>query len=83
MSEEQNIATNEAATAPAEATAPAAETTGAAQEELQTRLAEAEAQAAEYKDQWLRAAADYKNFKRRVEIERFLGPSVETAAGDG
>jgi molecular chaperone GrpE len=70
MSEEQNIATNEAATAPAEATAPAAETTGAAQEELQSRLAEAEAQAAEYKDQWLRAAADYKNFKRRVEIER-------------
>lgn len=64
MSEEQNIATNEAATAPA------AETTGPAQEDLQSRLAEAEAQAAEYKDQWLRAAADYKNFKRRVEIER-------------
>lgn len=38
--------------------------------ELQARLAEAEAQAADYKDQWLRAAADYKNFKRRVEIER-------------
>jgi molecular chaperone GrpE len=38
--------------------------------DLQARLAQAEAQAAEYKDQWLRATADYKNFKRRVEIER-------------
>lgn len=38
--------------------------------ELQARLAKAEAEAAEHKDQWLRAAADYKNFKRRVEIER-------------
>jgi molecular chaperone GrpE len=38
--------------------------------ELQAKLAQAEAQAAEYKDQYLRAAADYKNFKRRVEIER-------------
>ncbi|MCS6881419.1 MAG: nucleotide exchange factor GrpE [Oscillochloridaceae bacterium] len=81
MSEEQNIATdNEAATtaetvppaetAPVIEAAPAAEGAGATPEELQARLAEAEAQAAEYKDQWLRAAADYKNFKRRVEIER-------------
>ncbi len=38
--------------------------------ELQARLAQAEAQAADYKDQYLRAAADYKNFKRRSEIER-------------
>jgi molecular chaperone GrpE len=38
--------------------------------ELQARLAKAEAEAAEHKDQWLRAAADYKNFKRRVEVER-------------
>ncbi len=38
--------------------------------ELETRLAQAEAQAAEYKDQWLRATADYKNFKRRADIER-------------
>ena len=38
--------------------------------DLQARLAQAEAQATEYKDQWLRATADYKNFKRRVEIER-------------
>jgi molecular chaperone GrpE len=38
--------------------------------DLQARLAKAEAETIEYKDQWLRAAADYKNFKRRVEIER-------------
>jgi molecular chaperone GrpE len=37
---------------------------------LEAQLAQAEAQAAEYKDQWLRATADYKNFKRRTEIER-------------
>lgn len=39
-------------------------------EELQQRLEQAEAQAAEYKDQWLRATADYKNYKRRTEQER-------------
>jgi molecular chaperone GrpE len=38
--------------------------------ELQARLAEAEAQAAEYKDQYLRAAADYRNFKRRSDEQR-------------
>ncbi|MEI7768492.1 MAG: nucleotide exchange factor GrpE [Chloroflexales bacterium] len=38
--------------------------------ELEARLSQAEAQAAEYKDQWLRATADYKNFKRRADIER-------------
>ena len=38
--------------------------------ELQARLDKAEADASEYKDQWLRATADYKNFKRRTEIER-------------
>lgn len=37
---------------------------------LQQRLAQAEKEAADYKDQWLRAAADYKNFKRRAETER-------------
>lgn len=38
--------------------------------ELKARLAQVEAQASEYKDQWLRATADYKNFKRRTDIER-------------
>lgn len=38
--------------------------------ELRLRLAQVETQAAEYKDQWLRATADYKNYKRRTETER-------------
>ncbi|MEF3272970.1 MAG: nucleotide exchange factor GrpE [Chloroflexus sp.] len=38
--------------------------------DLQQRLAQAEAQVAEYKDQWMRAVADYRNFKRRTETER-------------
>ncbi|WP_028458416.1 nucleotide exchange factor GrpE [Chloroflexus sp. Y-396-1] len=38
--------------------------------DLQNRLAQAEAQVAEYKDQWMRAVADYRNFKRRTETER-------------
>ncbi len=38
--------------------------------ELQARLAKAENEAADFKDQWLRATADYKNFKRRAELER-------------
>jgi molecular chaperone GrpE len=53
----------------AEATAEAVETASPTTE-LEARLALAEAQAAEYKDQWLRATADYKNFKRRADIER-------------
>jgi molecular chaperone GrpE len=68
MSDEQNMSEQtgngvEAQEAPAAADS-------AALAELQARLAKAEAEAAEHKDQWLRAAADYKNFKRRVEIER-------------
>jgi molecular chaperone GrpE len=38
--------------------------------ELRARVAQLEKEAAEYKDQWLRAAADYKNFKRRTDQER-------------
>jgi molecular chaperone GrpE len=68
MSEEQKIVdTAEDARA---AEAPQSATGGGESAELQAKLAQAEAQAAEYKDQYLRAAADYKNFKRRVEIER-------------
>jgi molecular chaperone GrpE len=37
---------------------------------LQARVTQLEKETAEYKDQWLRAAADYKNFKRRTEQER-------------
>lgn len=38
--------------------------------ELQARLTAADQQAAEYKDQWLRAVADFKNLKRRTDSER-------------
>lgn len=39
-------------------------------EALQKRIAELEKEAEENKNNWLRAAADYKNFKRRVDQER-------------
>lgn len=38
--------------------------------DAQQRLAQIEAQANEYKDQWLRTTADFKNYKRRTELER-------------
>ena len=38
--------------------------------DLEARMNEAEAQAAEFKDKWMRATADYKNFKRRADTER-------------
>jgi molecular chaperone GrpE len=67
MSEEQKIVE------PVEGAEPTQNSQAATAEpaaELQARLARAEQEAADYKDQYLRAAADYKNFKRRVEIER-------------
>src|SRR5262245_117740 len=39
-------------------------------EELQARIAQLEKEAAEYKDSWLRSAAEFKNYKRRTEQER-------------
>jgi molecular chaperone GrpE len=42
----------------------------ATESELRQRLEAAEAQAAEYKDQWMRERADFKNYKRRAELER-------------
>ncbi|MEN9938277.1 MAG: hypothetical protein RLZZ387_4856 [Chloroflexota bacterium] len=39
-------------------------------EELQARVAQLEKEASEYKDSYLRATADYRNFKRRTEQER-------------
>ncbi len=38
--------------------------------ELQKQLAEAQAQAAEYKDGWQRSVADFQNYRRRVEAEK-------------
>lgn len=37
---------------------------------IDERIAQLEKENAELKDQWLRAVADYKNFKRRVDQER-------------
>jgi molecular chaperone GrpE len=37
---------------------------------LQERIAQLEKESADYKDQWMRAVADYKNFKRRADTER-------------
>lgn len=39
-------------------------------DELQARITQLEQEAAGLRDNWLRAAADYKNFKRRVDQER-------------
>lgn len=38
--------------------------------DLQQRLARAEAEVREHKDQWLRTMAEFKNYKRRAEAER-------------
>lgn len=38
--------------------------------ELEKHLAEAESQAAEYKDGWQRSVADFQNYRRRVEAEK-------------
>lgn len=48
----------------------AAQGTEASVQDLQNRIAELEKEAADYKDNWLRAAADYKNYKRRADQER-------------
>jgi molecular chaperone GrpE len=39
-------------------------------EELQARIAQLEQENEENRNQWLRAVADYKNFKRRTDQER-------------
>jgi molecular chaperone GrpE len=37
---------------------------------LQARIAQLEQESEDYRDKWLRAVADYKNFKRRADQER-------------
>ena len=39
-------------------------------EDLQKQLVELQAQADEYKDGWQRSAADFQNYRRRVEAEK-------------
>jgi len=43
---------------------------GQAAEELQQRLQQLEQESASFKDQYMRSAADLRNYKRRVEQER-------------
>jgi len=47
--------------------------------ELKKQLAEAECQAAEYKDGWQRSAADFQNYRRHVEAEK--AETYQNAAG--
>jgi molecular chaperone GrpE len=58
----------------ADSEVPAQESAGgdgqAPNEELQARVAQLEKESEDYRDKWLRAAADYKNFKRRADQER-------------
>lgn len=44
--------------------------TGSAGQATNDRIAQLEKEVEQYKDQWLRAVADYKNFKRRSDQER-------------
>ena len=53
--------------APAATTDPAEQSSSA---ELQERIAQLEKELNDYKDSYLRAMADYKNFKRRTDQER-------------
>jgi len=39
-------------------------------QELQARITQLEQESEDYRDKWLRAVADYKNFKRRADQER-------------
>lgn len=68
----QPPAAEQPTTGPAEPAAPTAEQpSGTAQvEELQARVQQLEQEVAQYKDQFLRAAADLKNYRRRTEEER-------------
>lgn len=47
-----------------------AETTATMNDDLQGRIAQLEKEVTDNHDKWLRAVADYKNFKRRVDQER-------------
>jgi len=47
--------------------------------ELEKTLAEAQAQAAEYKDGWQRSVADFQNYRRRVDAEK--AETYQMAAG--
>lgn len=73
--DQQPIDAAETTPATAETTTPAEATTAttngqAASDEAQARIKQLEQEVASLKDQYLRAAADLKNYKRRAEDER-------------
>ncbi len=49
---------------------PAAEAAEASARDLEAELAQAKAQANDYLDQWRRTAADFANYRKRIERER-------------
>jgi len=48
--------------------------------ELESQLAEARAQAAEYKDGWQRSVAEFQNYRRRVEADKAEPTRLRLAA---
>jgi molecular chaperone GrpE len=71
MSEEQRDIPVNGSQMQEQAAPPAADDSGApGAEESQDRIAQLEKENQELRDKWLRAAADYKNFKRRADQER-------------
>jgi len=75
MTEEQkNIPLNgtqeQAEVAAQEPAAPSGDGRATEADELRTRIAQLEKDSEDFRDKWLRAAADYKNFKRRADQER-------------
>ena len=75
MTEEQkNIPLNGAEEQPdvaaEEPAAPAGDGQPTEADELRARIAQLEKDSEDFRDKWLRAAADYKNFKRRADQER-------------
>jgi molecular chaperone GrpE len=63
----------------AEGSAPVSPEAFPALAELEKQIAEAQSQAAEYKDGWQRSVADFQNYRRRVEAEK--AETYQLAAG--
>ena len=68
----------QAAAAAAEASVQGFQDNGALAE-LESQLAEAQSQAAEYKDGWQRAVAEFQNYRRRVDADK--AETYQTAVG--
>ena len=70
---------NEQAAASAAVSSVQASADSSALAELESQLAEAVSQAAEYKDGWQRSLAEFQNYRRRVEAEK--AETYQTAVG--